>query len=321
MDTLLSMRVFSRIVETGSFTRAAELTGLTTPRVSALLGQLEHHLRCRLLNRTTRRVSLTEDGSAYYQRCIAVLCEIDDMEASLSRAKIAPKGKLKVNMPPAMAKPVVIPALPDFVARYPEIAIEISMTDRQIDLVSEGVDCVVRVGELADSAMVAKRIGSMSTCTCATPAYLAQHGVPVTIDDLAQHTAVHYVSSDTGRQRAWDYLVDGKLRTVQMRGAVAVNDADAQTACALASLGLVKTSLYLVESLLEAGTLQEVLHDFNVAPRPVSVLYPPNRHMPQKLRIFVEWLTALFADIPSLQGKRRASSAAEAHDALAETAL
>ncbi|MBB2931389.1 LysR family transcriptional regulator [Paraburkholderia silvatlantica] len=304
MDTLLSMRVFARIVESGSLTRASELTGLTTPRVSALLRQLEQHLRCKLLNRTTRRVSLTEDGSAYYQRCVAVLGEIDDMEASLSRARSAPKGRLKVNLPAAMAKHVVIPALPDFVSKYPDISVELGVTDRQVDIVGEGVDCVVRVGELADSGMVARRIGSMATCTCAAPGYLETHGVPETIDDLAQHLAVHYILQDTGRPRGWEYMVDGKPCIVQMRGTIGVNDADAHVACALAGLGLVKTSVYLVQSALSSGELREVLQAFNVAPRPVSVIHPPNRNLPLKLKLFIEWLSALYAGIPALQGKR-----------------
>jgi LysR family transcriptional regulator, regulator for bpeEF and oprC len=303
MDTLLSMRVFARIVESGSFTRASELTGLTTPRVSALLSQLEQHLHCKLLNRTTRRVSLTEDGSAYYQRCIAVLAEIEDMEASLSHARSTPKGRLKVNLPTAMAKAIVIPALPDFVATYPEISVELGVTDRQVDIVGEGVDCVIRVGELIDSGMVARRIGSMSTCTCAAHEYLEAHGVPQTIDDLAQHLAVHYISKDTGRPRGWNYVVDGKPCVVQMRGTIAVNDTDAHVACALAGLGLIKTSVYLVQSALVSGRLREVLQPFNTAPRPVSVLYPPNRHSPQKLKLFIDWLAALYAGIPALQGE------------------
>lgn len=169
MDTLLSMRVFTRIVETGSFTRASDTTGLTTPRVSALLSALEQHLGCRLLNRTTRRIALTEDGQAYYERCVAVLREIDDMEASVSDARDAPRGRLKVNLPPAMAKQIMVPALPAFLAAHPGIMIELGVTDRQIDLVGEGVDCVVRVGALDDSGLIAKRIGSLTTCTCASP--------------------------------------------------------------------------------------------------------------------------------------------------------
>ncbi|VWB77520.1 LysR family transcriptional regulator [Burkholderia lata] len=304
MDTLLSMRIFTRIVETGSFTRASDTTGLTTPRVSALLSTLEQHLGCRLLNRTTRRISLTEDGQAYYERCVMVLREIEDMEASVSQARNVPRGRLKVNLPPAMAKQIVVPALPAFLAAHPGITIELGVTDRQIDLVGEGVDCVVRIGALDDSGMVAKRIGTLTTCTCASPDYLDRCGRPETVDDLAQHVAVSHVSADTGRPRAWDYIVGGETRIVQMCGTVAVNDADTYIACGVAGIGLIKTSLYLVEPFLQSGQLCEVLADFNTPPRPISVLYPPNRHAPVKLRTFVDWLTGLFADIPTLQGQR-----------------
>ncbi|MBN3789145.1 LysR family transcriptional regulator [Burkholderia sp. Ac-20353] len=304
MDTLLSMRVFTRIVETGSLTRAADTSGLTTPRVSALLRTLEQHLGCRLLNRTTRRLSLTEDGQAYYERCVAVLCEIDDMEASMSHSRSAPRGRLKVSLPPAMAKQIVVPALPAFLAAHPDITVELGVTDRQIDLVGEGVDCVVRVGALDDSGMIAKRIGSLTTCTCASPAYLERHGVPETIDDLTRHIAVSHVSADTGRPRSWDFVVDGDTHIVQMRGTVAVNEADTHIACGLAGLGLIKTTLFFVEPHLKSGALQEVLSEFSPPPRPISVLYPPNRHVPAKLKHFVDWLASVYAQIPTLQGKR-----------------
>ncbi|NTZ08349.1 LysR family transcriptional regulator [Burkholderia metallica] len=304
MDILLSMRVFTRIVETGSFTRASDTTGLTTPRVSALLSTLEQHLGCRLLNRTTRRISLTEDGQAYYERSVAVLREIDDMEASVSQARNVPRGRLKVNLPPAMAKQVVVPALPAFLDAHPGIMIELGVTDRQIDLVGEGVDCVVRIGALDDSGMIARRIGSLTTCTCGSPAYFARCGEPATVDDLAQHLAVSHISADTGRPRVWDYVVDGEPRIVQMCGTVAVNDADNYIECGVAGIGLIKTSLYLVEPYLKSGRLREVLTDFNAPPKPISVLYPPNRHIPVKLKVFVDWLAGLFEQIPTLQGKR-----------------
>ncbi len=304
MDTLLSMRMFTRIVETGSLTRAADTSGLTTPRVSALLRTLEQHLGCRLLNRTTRRLSLTEDGQAYYERCVAVLREIDEMEASMSHSRNVPRGRLKVNLPSAMAKRIVVPALPAFLVAHPDITVELGVTDRQIDLVGEGVDCVVRVGALDDSGMIAKRIGSLTTCTCASPSYLERFGVPETIDDLTQHIAVSHVSADTGRPRSWDFVVDGDTHIVQMRGTVAVNEADTYIACGLAGLGLIKTTLFFVEPYLKSGALQEVLPKFNPPPRPISVLYPPNRHIPAKLKLFVDWLASVYAQIPTLQGKR-----------------
>jgi LysR family transcriptional regulator for bpeEF and oprC len=272
--------------------------------VSALLSALEQHLGCRLLNRTTRRISLTEDGQAYYERSVAVLREIDDMEASVSHARNVPRGRLKVNLPPAMARQVVVPALPEFLEAHPGIMIELGVTDRQIDLVGEGVDCVVRIGALDDSGMIAKRIGSLTTCTCASPAYLARFGEPETVDDLAQHVAVSHISADTGRPRVWDYVVDGEPRIVQMCGTVAVNDADNYIECGVAGIGLIKTSLYLVDPYLKSGRLREVLTAFNAPPRPISVLYPPNRHIPVKLKVFVDWLASQFERIPTLQGQR-----------------
>ncbi|MGF6767555.1 LysR family transcriptional regulator for bpeEF and oprC [Paraburkholderia sp. GAS199] len=303
MDTLYAMKVFVRIVEAGSFTKAADSVGLTAPKVSKLLQALEHRLGCRLLQRTTRKVSLTEDGRLYFERCINVLNEIDEMEADLLNAKSSPKGRLKVNLPTAMAKHIVIPALPEFVAQYPDIDLELGLTDRHVDVVGEGVDCVVRVGTLDDSGLVARRIGMMQTCTCASPGYLALHGTPTSIGELDQQFGVNYVSADTGRPRHWDFLVDGKAETVQMRGAVAVNDADAYVACALAGLGLAKTAMYLVEPHLRSGALIQILRSFNTAPRPVSVLYVPNRHLPAKLKVFIEFISTVYAANPVLQGK------------------
>jgi LysR family transcriptional regulator for bpeEF and oprC len=292
MDTLYAMRVFVRIVGAGSLTKAADSFGSTAPKVSKLLQGLEHRLGCRLLQRTTRKVSLTEDGRMYYERCVSVLNEIDDMEGSLSHAKVSPQGRLKVNLPMAMAKHIVIPALPAFVG----------LTDRHVDVVGEGVDCVVRVGTLDDSGLVAKRIGMMQTCTCASPDYLALHGMPETIDDLDRHVGVNYVSADTGRARNWDFMVDAEARVVQMRGSVAVNDADAYVACALAGLGIAKTAMYLVEPYLRTDRLKQILRSYNAPARPISVLYVPNRHLPKKLKVFIEFLSTVYAANPVLQG-------------------
>ncbi|CAG4889596.1 LysR family transcriptional regulator [Paraburkholderia saeva] len=303
MDTLQAMRVFVRIVEAGSLTRAADSSGMSMPTVSKLLQTLEHHLGCKLLNRTTRKVSLTEDGHAYYQRCVAVISEIDDMEASLSQAKVAPKGRLKVNLPSALARHLLIPALPDFVALYPDIHVELGLTDRQVDVVGEGVDCVLRVGVLSDSGLVAKRVGSITTCVCGTPEYLARYGTPTTIADLDRHVGINYVSKATGRSQMWEFFVDGETTSVAMRGPVSVNDADAYMACVLAGLGLGKTGRYMIEPYLRDGHLKEVLQPFKAIPRPVSILYVPNRHQTQKLKVFIEWITALFAQHPGLQGK------------------
>lgn len=218
MDRFIAMRVFARVVESHSFVKAAESLQMATPQVSRIVQALESHLGARLLNRTTRSISVTDDGEAYYQRSIRVLAEVEEMEAELTHAKLNPKGRLKVNLPALIAKMIIIPALPDFFERYPDIEIEMGLSDRQVDIVEEGVDCVIRTGELEDSGLVARRIGNMRRITCASPSYLERYGEPKTIDDLHEHIGVNYVSSNTGRMRGWDYLVDGMVRTIDMRG-------------------------------------------------------------------------------------------------------
>lgn len=304
MDLLLSMRVFARIVESGSMTRASDSTRLSQSRVSSLLGALEQHLGCKLLHRTTRRLSLTDVGKSYYARCVAVLAEIDEMETSVTIDRDSPRGHLKANLPTSMAKEIVIPALPEFLAAYPDITVDLGITDRQIDLVSEGIDCVVRFGALDDSAMVARRIGSLTICTCASAAYLDAYGVPESIDDLSHHVGVCHVSADTGRPHAWHFVVDGDPRVVQIRSSIAVNDADSYIACGLSGLGLIRTSLHFVAQHIHAGRLREVLIEHSPAPQPISILYPSNRHVPAKLKLFTDWLADLCARTPTLQGKR-----------------
>ena len=204
MDRFFAMKVFTRVVESRSFVKAAESLQLAAPQVSRTVQALEAHLGARLLNRTTRSISVTDDGEAYYQRSIRVLAEVDEMEAELTHAKLNPKGRLKVNLPALVAKMVIIPALPDFFERYPDIEIEMGLSDRQVDIVEEGVDCVIRTGDLEDSGLVARRLGNMRRITCASPAYLEKYGEPKTIDDLRDHIGVNYVSSNTGRIRRWD---------------------------------------------------------------------------------------------------------------------
>lgn len=301
MDRFVAMKVFSRVVEAGSFVKAADSLLLPAPTVSKIINALETHLGARLLNRTTRSVSITEDGEIYYQRCVRVLAEVDDMESELTHAKLNPKGTLKVNLPALMARATVIPALPEFFALYPDIEIQMGLTDRQVDIVEEGVDCVIRVGELEDSGLVARRIGNMARVTCAAPAYLAKFGEPKTPDDLRHHIGVNYVSSNTGRVRGWDFTIDGKTELFDMKGMIAVNDADAYVTCGLHGLGIVKGPRYTLAPYLANGSLHEILKDYPSVRRPVSILYSPNRHLPRKIRVFVEWITEVFAREPLMQ--------------------
>jgi LysR family transcriptional regulator for bpeEF and oprC len=301
MDRFVAMKVFARVVESHSFVKAAESLQMAAPQVSRIVQALEAHLGARLLNRTTRSISVTDDGEAYYQRCIRVLAEVDEMEAELTHAKLNPKGRLKVNLPALVAKMVIIPALPDFFERYPDIEIEMGLSDRQVDIVEEGVDCVIRTGDLEDSGLVARRLGNMRRITAASPAYLEKYGEPKTIEDLRDHIGVNYVSSNTGRVRSWDYVVDGVVQTVDMRGLIAVNDVDAYVSCGLHGLGLLKSATFPLARYLESGELREVLKDYCSPVRPISIMYARNRHLPRKVRVFADWVSELFAREPLLQ--------------------
>ncbi|CAB3804657.1 HTH-type transcriptional regulator DmlR [Paraburkholderia fynbosensis] len=307
MDQLTAMRVFVRVVEAGSLTRAAESLGIPTGTVSRTLQQLETALGGRLINRTTRSNSLTDDGFAYYSRSLGVLAEIDEMATLISQATQRPKGKMKVNMPSMMANSLLIPALPQFFEKYPDIEVEMGLTDRPVDLVEEGVHCVIRVGELGDSGLIARRIGNVARLTCASPAYLKRCGEPKTLDDLSQHVGINYFSSSTQRVRGWDLEVDGKLHTVTMKSQITVNDATSYVNCSLAGLGIVNASRYALDPYLTRGELREILTDYPSASMPVSVLYSPNRHLPLKVRVFIEWVAELFQQGPALQAGRLAN--------------
>lgn len=303
MDKLFAMKVFTRVVDSGSFVKAADMLQLPPPNVSRVVQALEQDLGVKLLNRTTRRIGLTEDGSHYYTRCLTLLNDIEDMEASLSSAKLSPKGKLKINLPASLGNRVVIPALPEFHAAYPEIELEMGLTDREIDIVEEGVDCVLRVGILEDSGLIARQIGLISIATAGAPGYLRKYGVPQTLEDLQHHIGVNYVSASTGRVRSWEFQVDGQPLALQMKSATSVNDAESYVRCGVAGLGLVKGSRLLMGPHFDSGELEEVLHAYRSPARPISILYAPNRHLTRKVRIFIDWLADLFMRDPRLQSQ------------------
>jgi LysR family transcriptional regulator, regulator for bpeEF and oprC len=294
MDRLFSMRIFTRVVEMSSFTRAAESMQLPVASASRLVQALESHLNVKLLNRTTSNVSVTEEGMTYYERCVGVLNEIDEMEALAAGAKRTPIGRIKVSLPASLAKHVMIPALPRFFADYPDIEIELSMSDRRIDLVEEGVDCAIRLGPVEEIAMVAKHIGEVSRITCASPAYLDRCGVPSLPTELTKHVAVNYVWNNGARIRQWEFMVDGVMETFPLKGMIAVNDADAYLACGLAGLGIISGSDYTVGPFVKSGALREILADYRAPPGPVSMIYHQSRHMPNKLRVFIDWFSEAF---------------------------
>lgn len=290
MDRFNAMRLFTRIVELGSFTKAADDLQLPRATVTHAVQQLEKRLGTRLLHRTTRQVSASQDGQAYYERCRRLLADLEEAETAFANSAAQPKGKLRVDLQGTLAKHFVLPVIADFFARYPGIELEIGMGDRFVDLVREGVDCVLRAGELSDSSMVARRVARLRQVTCASRDYLARHGTPDTVEALRGHQAVNFLSPRDGRPLPFEFLMDGAVRSLQLQGQVAVSDADAYVACCAAHLGLIQLPRYHVAARLDSGGFVEVLAPWRPAPMPVSVLYPQHRQLSPRVRVFVDWL-------------------------------
>jgi len=297
MDRLDAMRLFTRIVELGSFSAAAD--DLDLPRATAThsLQQLEKRLGVRLLQRTTRHVSPTLDGQAYYERCLRLLADLEEAESFLGGATAQPKGKLRVDLQPTLALHFLLPELGAFCERYPGIELEIGMGDRLVDLVKEGVDCVLRGGEPRDSSLVVRRVASVAQVTCASADYLRRHGKPRSIEELRQHQGVNFLSSASGRRMPFEFSTPAGVQAVQLRGRVAVGNADAYQACCEQGLGLVQVPRYRVRRLLAARTLVEVLPKHPPPPMPISILYPHHRQLSPRVRAFVDWVVERLASL------------------------
>ncbi|WP_454916584.1 LysR family transcriptional regulator [Xanthobacter sediminis] len=293
MDRLDAMRVFARVVERRSFTLAAEDTGLPRSSVTDAVKQLEARLGVRLLQRTTRHVAPTLDGEAYYQRCLAILSDIEDAEGAFAGAK--PKGLLRVDVHGTLARHFVLPNLPAFLAAYPDIQIYMSEGDRLVDLIREGIDCVLRVGTPQDSDMVARRLAMLEEVTLAAPAYLTAHGIPEHPDALGEgHRMVGFRSTAAGGLLPLEFIIDGEARHVSLPVTVSVNAAESYLSAAEQGLGLIQVPRYHAGQALAAGALVEVLAPFPPTPTPVSVLYPRDRQLSPRVRVFTDWLERVF---------------------------
>ncbi|TKT69549.1 LysR family transcriptional regulator [Aquamicrobium sp. LC103] len=289
MDRIDLFRIFSRVVECSSFTRAADTLGVPRSSVSAAVQELEGRVGARLLHRTTRRVSPTQDGIAFYERCLRLIADVEEAE-SLFRQTATPSGRLRIDVPGRIGRLIIAPALPQFLDAYPEIGIDLGVTDRAVNLIEESVDCVLRVGPLADSGMIARSIGELPLINVASPAYLKRHGVPQSPQDLAIHSAVNYASPSSGRVEGWEWIEDGAQRSMPMRGRVTVNSAEAYIACCLAGLGLIQIPAYDVRSHLDAGELVEVMPGHRAEPMSMTLLYPHRQHLSRRLQVFADWL-------------------------------
>ena len=303
MDRFDAMQAFARVVETGSFTKAAQSLHMSRTTVTQLVQQLEARLRVRLLNRTTRQVNLSADGAAYYERVVRLLADIDDAETSLSGAAVTPRGRLRVDVPAPLARLVLVPALPSFHARYPEIQLHLGVSDRHVDLIDERVDAVIRGGEITTPSLVARRIGDLQAGLYAAPAYLAQAGTPMDPHDLesSPHHIVGYLRARTGTVLPYALRRDDQQRQVHGRYLLAVDDGNAYLAAGLSGLGVLWLPDYMAATHVARGELVRVLPGWQVAPMPLYVAFPPNRHVSAKLRVFIDWVAALLDTVAPVQ--------------------
>lgn len=295
MDQLLAIKAFSRVVESGSFTRAADSLNMPKATLSKLVQELEAHLSVRLLQRTTRRVTVTAEGHEYYEKAPRILHDLEDIDACFNALRQKPRGHLRIDVGGSTARDVLIPLLPDFFARYPDITLDLGVSDRPVDMISENVDCVIRGGPLADSSLIARLIGQATLVTCATPAYLKANGVPAYPDELRNgHRLVSYLSPQTGRPFPFRFERQGEKTEIVTPHRIGINESNGHLAAGLAGLGIIQTFSYCLMPFLQQGRMVEILQAWRPAGYPFHLVYPQNRHVTQRLRVFIDWLVACF---------------------------
>lgn len=290
MERIEQYRIFIQVAELGSFIQASRVLKLPRATVSAAVQQLEAGVGTRLLHRTTRKVSLTADGLQLLERARQLLHEYDEVDQLFQTHPQQISGRLDVDVPSRIARRLLIPALPEFLRQYPRLQLGLGSTDRLIDPVSEGVDCVIRFGRLASSSLVVKPLGQVLLVNCASPAYLAEHGLPRHLDDLRKgHQAIGYSPSTGGQAWPWEYIDEGREHSIELPSRVIVNNVESYIASCCAGLGLIQVPLFDVQHLLDAGALVEVLPAHRPAPMPVSMLYPNRRQRSRRLGVFLDW--------------------------------
>ena len=297
MDRFDAMKAFVRVVESGSFTKAAETLHMSRTSVTQLIQQLEARLRVKLLNRTTRQVNVTADGAAYYDRAVRLLAELDELETALPNAATLPKGQLRVDVPAPLATLILVPALPDFYARYPDIQLDMGASDRKVDLIGENVDCVVRGGEITDQSLVARHVGDLALGVYAATGYLERAGTPAHPRELedSAHRIISFRWSRSGKPFPYVLKRDGESVRIQGRHALAIDDGNAYLAAGLAGLGVLWLPDYMARAPVARGELAPLFQDWQIDPMPLYLAFPSNRHVSRKLRVFIEWVSELMA--------------------------
>jgi len=301
MDKLQAMALFVRVVETGGIARAAASLRIPKATATTLIQRLEASLGVKLLNRTTRRVSVTADGAAYYTRAAAILAEVREAEEALTQHSAAPHGRVRVDAPTLIARSVIVPALPGFFARYPDIELALACNERHFDLVAEGIDCALWIGEVADPNLVARRVGFLYFATCAAPEYIRAQSPPTHPRELAQHRCINHFSPRTGETVEWVFSKGAERVQAVFPGHLALEDENSYVSAAEAGLGIAQMPAFVVKDAMERGALDLVLGDWFPEPAPLHVVYPQSRHLSRRVRVFVDWLAALIADHDGIQ--------------------
>jgi DNA-binding transcriptional LysR family regulator len=296
MNTLEQMHIFTRVAELASFTQAAEALGLPKASVSTAVQQLEATLGTRLLHRTTRRVQLTQDGQAFYERSKDLLSDMDELQTMFQQpGTLALRGRVRLDMSTGVARHAVMPRLPELLLAHPLLEIELSSTERRVDVVREGFDCVLRAGPVNDPGLIARPLGQLRMINCASPAYLQTRGTPETLSDLVTHELVHYVSTLGAKSGGFDYMEGDKDRVLPMPGPVTVNNAEAYTAACLAGLGIIQVPAVGVKDLMMQGRLVAVLPTHVARPMPLTMLYANRRNLSKRVRVVMDWLAGVVA--------------------------
>jgi DNA-binding transcriptional LysR family regulator len=307
MDRFDAMQAFARVVEAGSFTRAAETLSMSKTTVTQLVQQLEARLRVKLLNRTTRKLSVTADGAAYYERVVRLLADMDDAETSLSSASALPRGHLRVDVPSPLARMILVPALPAFYARYPDIQLDMGVSDRTVDVIGDNVDCVVRGGELTDRSLMARRVGDLQLGVYAAPRYLELAGTPLHPRELedTHHRIVGFLWSRSGKTFPYAMWLGEERIEVQGRYMLSVDDGNAYLTAGLAGLGILWLPDYMAKAHLAGGELVRLFDGWQLDSMPLYVAFPPNRHVSAKLRVFIDWVAELMAQHAPVDARRQ----------------
>ncbi len=294
MDQLAAMRVFARVVETGNFTRAANALNIPKTTVTNMVQGLEAHLRTTLLNRTTRRVMVTTDGALYYERATQILSEIDELDSSLSNANVQPSGRLRVEMAGVFADEIIIPNLCDFHERFPLIRLDIGVGDRLVDYIAENVDCALRVGNLRDQSLIARKVSELDFITCASPGYIERFGIPQQPEDLEiDHYCVGYLNASAGQVMSMAF--DNGIRSTEItpRYIVSANDARTYQNAILAGMGVGQLVPFSIRKEIKEGKLVQILPEWKSEAMPIYIVYPQTRHVTNKVRVFVDWVAKL----------------------------